>query len=133
VGPSSPSLSGQCRPEGTTQGASCDPAHTTAPDCESRVGLTCEGSPPTCQQTTLTASGHACGTIGEQSVGCQRGACALPNGQSAGICMTWAAVDESCDTQLGPGCLAPARCITTNGTTGPGTCLLPADSLCTSP
>jgi hypothetical protein len=120
-----------CAPDGTTSGATCDPQHVTAPDCDARLGLTCEGSPPTCQQSPLAGDGAACGAVGEQFVSCQRGACALPEGQSAGVCQGWAPVDESCDTQLGPDCQAPARCITTNGNPGPGTCLLPADSLCT--
>lgn len=129
LGQTPAALSGQCIPEGTTPGAACDPLHQTAPDCEERIGLVCEGSPPACGQLTLAGNGDACGTVGQQVVGCEDGSCSL--GTQTNVCQGWAAVDLNCDTQVGPGCQGPARCITTNGIPGPGTCLLPADSLCT--
>jgi len=131
---STATASGTCQNALTTVGAACG---GTMPGCDNNIGLHCDGpagTGKTCMTTALVGDGMPCGTMGDGSfVQCQQGDCytatGLITGGQQGTCKADASDGAACDTNLGPGCTPPARCITTSGTTA-GTCTIPLGSTC---
>lgn len=135
VGASStdPTKVGVCTLTSTAVGASCG---STNPGCESNLGLACLGltGAKTCQPIAYVQAGAACGTLADGSrAECIDGDCFTATGPAAstdlGICKAQAADGSACDSQLGPLCLAPARCAYT-GTGTAGICTVPLASPC---
>jgi hypothetical protein len=127
---SDPSKTGTCTATATTVGAPCG---GTNPACEGNLGLTCLGSggARTCQAIAYVRAPSACGTLSDGSrADCIAGDCFTATGPAAltatnATCIAKALEGAACDTQTGPLCLSPARCVTAgNGTTN-GTCLVP--------
>lgn len=91
------------------------------------------GAPP-------TPSGTPCGQLADGTrVGCVAGDCytatGLATGSDLGSCQPFAHDDDACDTVLGPGCMAPARCVVSGGGDGgtAGKCTIPVATACPSP
>jgi hypothetical protein len=112
------------------------PCGSTNPACENNLGLACVGptGAKTCQPITYVEVGAACGTLADGSrAGCANGDCFTATGPAAatdlGVCMANARGGAPCDSQLGPLCLAPARCVHAGGGTA-GVCTVPLASMC---
>jgi hypothetical protein len=124
---------GTCSTSLTTAGAAC--GGTTMMGCDTTQGLACLGAvgKKSCAAITYVAGGMPCGLVSMDSfVGCLNGSCytatGIATGTEQGTCKTTAADGAACDTVLGPGCLSPARCITSGGTAG--TCTVPDGHKC---
>jgi hypothetical protein len=123
---------GKCMAAPTTAGAACDPTQQTAPGCERQAGLFCNTMSKTCTALAFGNDGDTCGVGSDGNftdckqgdcIGFTLGAMAMP-----GQCKAKAAEGDGCDTTFGPFCLAPAKCVTTNGTAG--TCTLADGNMC---
>jgi hypothetical protein len=133
--------SGTCQAQGQKVGASCDPSHETAADCDSTLELYCDAVKAnktfhTCLQAAKAGPGKPCGTVNGVYTQCT-GASVCEKLASTGdagttsVCVARAADGASCDTVTGPACMAPARCIGTQldgGTSGK--CTLPDTTPC---
>ena len=146
---------GTCETAGTRAGVACG---GTMPGCDPTRGLACSGpsGSKVCTQigfagtipgpdggvtanedggaTGPTPDGTPCGQLDDGSrVGCVAGGCYTTTGPASGsdlgACKPHAPDGAACDTLLGPGCLAPARCVTAAGGTS-GTCVVPTAALC---
>lgn len=135
VGASStdPSKPGVCTVTSTSEGIACGGGN---PPCEGNVGLACLGAngAKTCQRVAYARAPAACGAVGDERAACINADCFTATGPAGSAdtdatCVAQAADGNACDTQVGPLCLPPARCVTTPGTTV-GTCIVPAASLC---
>ncbi len=125
---------GTCMAAAATAGAACDPTSRTAPGCDRAIGLFCNATSKTCTAVTYAASGAACGVNASGDlVDCSAGVCYGSviggNMPMMGVCKGDAPDGSACDTANGPGCIAPARCVTANGSTA-GTCTLADASKC---
>jgi hypothetical protein len=133
VGDSAPKT-GVCTLTSSALGAACG---GTNPACESNLGLACLGAAgaKTCQQVAYVRAPGACGALPDGSrAECINADCFTANGPAAAtdtdaICKAQVADGQACDTQLGPLCLAPARCVTSVGATA-GLCTVPSATLC---
>jgi hypothetical protein len=134
---------GMCQTAGTMVGATCDRAHKTAPGCNADMGLVCIPagagmSTGTCQAITLAAANAPCGNIGAMPItgyaSCEAGGlCVVATaGAAMGTCMAPAMDGAACnpDPTVGPGCLAPAKCIPTSDAGTAGTCVVPNAQTC---
>jgi hypothetical protein len=129
------SMPGTCQNALTTAGEAC--GGTALPGCDGNVGLHCGGPSGTgksCETITFANDGMACGTMGDGSfVQCIKGDCYTATGPISGgqqgTCKADALDGAACDTNLGPGCTAPARCVTAAGSTA-GTCTVPLGPPC---
>jgi hypothetical protein len=114
---------GICTATTPTEGASCGGPMP----CDNTMGLLCANK--MCTEIPYVANGMPCGWKSDGSFGarCAGGSCYTSTGPIAfgqgGSCKAHAADGAACDTLLGPTCMTPARCVTTNGTAG--TCMLP--------
>ncbi|HEX5271314.1 MAG TPA: hypothetical protein VFW33_12530 [Gemmataceae bacterium] len=86
-----------------------------------------------------TPAGTLCGQLADgMRVGCVAGGCytatGLAGGSDLGGCKPFANDDDACDTVLGPGCMAPARCVVSGGGDGgtAGKCTVPVATACPS-
>jgi hypothetical protein len=132
---SSTDASRVCQTAVSTAGASCG---GKLPGCDATLGLYCSGPQgnKTCTLATFADPGMACGSMSDGSrVECRAGNCygqsGPVTGADTGICkgsVRETAADPSCDTLLGPSCMAPAHCVTTNDTSG--TCQLSTGTAC---
>lgn len=134
VGTLSMGASGTCMAAGNTVGAACDPTSRTAPGCDRSIGLFCNATSKTCTAVTFAANGAACGVGSDGNlIDCIAGVCygSVIGGTMPmmGTCKANAADGAACDTTNGPGCIAPARCVTASGSTA-GTCTLSDASKC---
>ena len=125
---------GTCMASVSMAGAACDPTLRTAPSCDRTVGLFCNATSKTCTTITYAASGGACGLGSDGNfIDCTGGICfgSVTGGPNPmmGACKADAADGAACDTANGPGCIAPAKCVTTAGSTA-GTCTLADASKC---
>jgi hypothetical protein len=132
---STATTTGTCQPAGTTVGAPCG---GTMPGCDGSLGLYCAGASgsKTCAAMTFVGDGQACGLMTNGTrVGCSAGDCYTAGGLAAasemGNCKAHVDAPNACDSVLGPGCLAPARCVIT-GTGSAGTCVVPTADMCPS-
>jgi len=113
-------------------GAACG---TNTSNCDGMQGLYCGGTKGarTCMGVSYAAAGAACGMLADGTHAmCIAGDCyangGLATGTDAGTCTGFAGDGQPCDAELGPTCLAPARCVTTNGSKG--VCTLPLGASC---
>lgn len=120
-------VEGVCQPLGESLGASCDATSRTAPGCDATVGLFCDSVSKVCEAVTTTSAGGDCGTLdaGTRRVVCGNASVCENTVRGAGTCVARAADDSACDTELGPSCTPPARCVTAAGSSA-GTCRLPS-------
>lgn len=121
---------GVCTSSALALGAACG---GTNPACEGNLGLACLGAAgaKTCQQVAYVRAPAACGTLADGSrAECIDADCFTAVAtDTSGTCIAQAADGAACDTQLGPLCLAPARCVTPIGATT-ATCVVPSATLC---
>ena len=134
VGTLAMGATGTCMPAATTAGASCDPTSRSAPGCDRSVGLFCNATSKTCTVITFAANGAACGVGSDGNlIDCSGGVCygSMLGGPTPtmGTCKADAPDGAACDSANGPGCVAPARCVTGAGSTA-GTCTLPDGAKC---
>ena len=119
---------GTCQTAVAVAGMPCDPLSQTSPACARGRGLTCDPTSKTCVAINYAAAGAACGVVNGLFIGCGAGGGCYPIGGMSQTCAASAADGAACDTVAGPGCLAPAKCVTTGSATA-GTCQLPPCSL----
>jgi hypothetical protein len=100
--------------------------------CDGTRGLHCSDTNGTeaCIAFSYAGDGMPCGTLPDGSFAeCTAGTCYTADGpftssaSPTGTCKAFAADGDACDTNDGPLCLSPARCVT-NGTTV-GVCTVP--------
>ena len=126
--------SGTCTTAVNTAGAACDPTLRTGPTCDRSLGLFCNATSKTCTAITFAATGSACGVGSDGNlIDCSAGNCygSVVGGTAPmmGSCKADAADGAACDSSAGPACVAPARCVTTAGSTA-GTCMLSDATKC---
>jgi hypothetical protein len=145
---------GSCQTAGTQVGQACG---GTIPGCDPTLGLYCGGATgaKTCQLVVYggagpdggasgadagTASGGAtptgtpCGVLADGThVGCVAGGCYTATGPATGsdlgTCFPFAADHAACDSNLGPDCMLPDRCVASGAGTA-GSCLIPDATTC---
>jgi hypothetical protein len=130
-----PTKAGVCTTNATSIGAACG---GTNPACDGTIGLTCLGPAgnKTCQPIAYVQAGAACGTLADGSrASCTISDCFTATGPAAttdtnATCVARAVDGAPCNTQIGPLCLSPARCVLTGSGTTSGTCVVPTASLC---
>ena len=113
---------GTCEPQVGTLGSACDSRRQTGASCEGIQNLACVGprASQTCQAILFAGPGESCGYNADAGTFTQcSGAGACINADGGRTCVAPAADDAACDTQFGPPCLPPARCI--NGGVDSGT------------
>jgi hypothetical protein len=121
---------GTCKQKGQTVGAACDPKSVTAPICDANQGLFCNNMTNQCAAQTYGNDGQTCGNTGTADVVCNAGgSCINPGSGSGAACVAAADAGASCDTAMGPPCLAPARCVVSPGGTS-GMCMTLDGSMC---
>jgi hypothetical protein len=90
----------------------------------------------TCQPIAYVQAGQTCGTLADGSrAECTISDCFTATAPAAitdtgATCVARAADGATCDTQVGPLCLTPARCVLTGSGATTGKCVVPAASLC---
>ncbi len=111
-----------CQASAASVGSSCGAG---TPGCDGMLGLYCSGTKGArvCAAVSYAADGAACGTLADGShVECIAGDCYTESGAAGaadlGICKGFASDGQACDTDLGPTCLSPARCVTASGHLG---------------
>jgi hypothetical protein len=124
---------GTCQGAGTVVGAPCG---GSMPGCDGTLGLYCAGpaGSKSCAAMALVGDGQPCGVLADGShVGCAAGDCYTATGLAGtgamGVCKAAVDAPAACDTMLGPGCLAPARCVVSGSATA-GTCVVPVGTSC---
>ena len=129
----STSTPGTCQAAIETAGMACG---GTMPGCDGTNGLFCGGpsGTKTCMAITYVGDNIPCGDLSSTShAECTAGGCYTSTGPAGagetGTCKSDAADGTACDTVLGPGCITPARCVTT-GDASAGTCTIPLGSTC---
>jgi hypothetical protein len=121
---------GTCKTAGSIVGAQCDPKHETDPGCDPNAGLYCDSTSKTCRAITYVTSG-ACGFVNGATVACTLAStCFGAQGQTPGTCKPNASDLMPCDTQAGPSCIPPARCVTGGPSATVGVCQLPDPTKC---
>lgn len=135
---------GSCVASATTVGAACDPKRDTGVSCQGTLGLYCAPD-ATCQPEIVANAGQACGRLAVVDAGappdggggksfnvatCAAGGACVPAGNASGTCSAPAADGSACDREIGPPCLAPARCVVTTDGGSAGTCVLPGTATC---
>jgi hypothetical protein len=105
--------------------------------CDGTFGLSCTGTvgSKTCTAIVFGGDGTACGLMADGTRGgCKAGGCYTTTGlagpEEAGTCRADAADGSPCDSVLGPGCQAPARCVVVDDAGTAGTCLVPDATTC---
>jgi hypothetical protein len=111
-----------CQAAGASVGAPCG---TGTSGCDGQLGLYCGGTKGArvCAAVGYATDGMACGMLADGShVQCVAGDCYTATGLAAatdlGTCKAFAADGMACDSDLGPTCSSPARCVTSNGSVG---------------
>jgi hypothetical protein len=131
--PTNPTM-GMCVAAINTAGAACDPIQRTMAGCDRNMGLFCNTTSKSCTAITYAADGAACGIGSDGSlVDCANGTCfgstIIGANPTMGTCKANAADGAACDTNNGPDCLSPARCVTASGSST-GTCELADGKAC---
>ena len=122
---------GICQAAGSTPGAQCDPQRHSAPACDPDLGLYCNGTSKTCVALTYTVADGQCGFVNPVVAACTNAStCFGAQGQTPGLCVANAGDGMPCDTQAGPSCLPPARCVTGGSAVTSGTCQQPDAAAC---
>jgi hypothetical protein len=112
-------IGGTCQTPGAV-GATC----AAQTDCDLDHGVYCDVATSKCAQEQTAPAGQSCGVVNSALVLCSAAAsCILPDGGTQGTCLAPAMDGASCDTMMGPGCMAGAAC------TG-GSCKVPDYSGC---
>ena len=123
-------VKGSCVADATAAGSKCDPAKK-GPDCDHSYGLYCDALSLTCVAATYVAAGGMCGLVDNGIVGCLAGGqCVIPAGAKEGVCVAPAKDGAACDSDIGPPCLGPAKCIPAADGGTAGVCTLPDPSTC---
>ncbi|HXQ22796.1 MAG TPA: hypothetical protein VN812_14050 [Candidatus Acidoferrales bacterium] len=123
---------GTCQTAAATLGAACAPKPTGA-GCDPNAGLYCDSTTHTCLAATSVTAGAQCGFVNPGVAACtDASTCFGAQGQTPGTCKANAADGMPCDTQAGPSCIPPARCVTGGPTVTTGTCELPDPNKCKS-
>jgi hypothetical protein len=130
IAPGGVGTAGTCQTAGVQVGAACDGSLKTGPSCDNALGLYCDGKTKQCAQTAYATGETACGysvdagTLVECTAGsCENGACAA-RATDNGACV----VSDGGAATPSAGCLPPARCVATSGTSG--TCQVVTASNC---
>jgi hypothetical protein len=126
---------GTCQMGGSAPGVPCG-AGQAMTACDNSLALYCAGPTggKTCMPIVFVGNGMSCGLLADGSrTDCIAGDCytttGIATGTTVGTCKSFVPETAACDTVLGPGCLAPARCVVAAGGTT-GTCVVPVASMC---
>ncbi len=127
---------GVCTAINQALGSTCG-GGTPNPACDAGQGLACAGptGSKTCQEVAYVLAPGPCGALADgSSAACIAGDCFTATGPAASTatdasCVAKADDGAACDTQLGPLCQTPARCVAASGSTQ-GTCVFPDATLC---
>jgi hypothetical protein len=120
-----------CVPAGTVVGASCESAHATMPGCDPDSALVCDPMNKICATSIYAGAGQPCGLVGTNIVLCHAASlCFGAQGKTPGTCKAYALEGQACDTDAGPTCMAPARCILSGAAGTAGTCQLATAATC---
>jgi hypothetical protein len=112
----------QCESLGTTVGAACTDKNMVNPDCDRRLGLTCDTATHQCVQDTYASTSETCGATDGGYIACEGGgACSTSSGTST--CEAPSSDNSPCDPSGAAPCLAPAVCVMMTGSSV-GTCEL---------
>jgi hypothetical protein len=125
VRPTMASTMGTCQPEATMLGAACSSRAVVAATCDGTLELFCNAMSQ-CAQSATASAGGACGVMGmaASDAVCTGGASCPAAAMAGGMrtCLAPAADGMPCDTNAGPDCLTPSRCVLTALTGTAGTC-----------
>jgi hypothetical protein len=121
---------GTCQADAEMLGGACDYKRQTGPACDANAGLYCNVTNQ-CVAIKYGPAGSVCGTpdkgmsdnVCTKAAGCYATGAGMP-----AMCMALGIEGASCDTAAGPGCVSPARCIVSGGTSG--TCMVPDPTMC---
>jgi hypothetical protein len=124
-----PKGSKTCQADIATASTTCDYNEVTTAHCDDQLGLFCDFSSKTCLSATFVADGMTCTDPSPgPTARCTDGSC-FPSG--SGTCKKDVLENTACDTQNGPVCEAPARCVgTANGSDVTGMCQVPTPMAC---
>jgi hypothetical protein len=130
-----------CQPVVATEGATCDPAHRTASDCDAALFLACNRTTLVCERRKLADLGQPCNELPDGSnATCGGGAnCVRPAvaGQRppAGTCVADAAAGLPCAPAAadGPGCQPGLRCVLDAPAAPTGRCYAQDLTMCMKP
>jgi hypothetical protein len=131
-------VGGTCEPALETAGETCG-SQNMGLGCDFAVGLWCFAPPDegaSCIDISYVGDGMPCGYVGSGVAECTNGTCYSSGGPyftytgttRTGTCKAFAADGAECDTQIGPECMAGARCVTTTRLSS-GTCVVPTPSV----
>jgi hypothetical protein len=119
-----------CQALGAAVGVACAARNDLLPDCDHRLGLTCDTGSHKCVQDTYATAGNACGPTDGGYVDCENGgACNTTGAGTDGTCEAPAADGAACDPSGAAPCLVPAVCVTMTGSSV-GTCELQNGASC---
>lgn len=96
-------------------GETCDNSGTTAPQCNSALGLWCD-STKKCAAMPLVGVGQACGFVGQDLVLCEAGGSCRWGSNGSGICVTEIAEGGACNATNKGECAVGTTCV--NGACG---------------
>lgn len=126
---------GTCQVARVNEGDPCLGA--TQPGCHGNFGISCRGPAAgrVCTRIALVDDGQACGTLADGSrADCRRGECFTATGLATtaelGTCKANVDTGGACDTNLGPSCFVPDRCVPNGASTTAGTCQTPTAGSC---
>ena len=123
--------SGKCKTAGSSVGVPCDPKRQTTAGCDPNAGLYCDTTTNTCLAITYVTAGAQCGSVNNATVACTLAStCFGAQGQTPGTCVANAVDGMPCDTQAGPSCIPPARCVSGGPSATSGVCQLPDPTKC---
>jgi hypothetical protein len=129
-----------CQAALTTAGATCDPGHRTASDCDAAAYLWCNRTTLRCERRLLVDVGAACNELGDGAFAvCRAGASCVRNRDPAtgnrptiGKCVADVGTGMVCGATSsdGSGCLAGLRCVLDSIGAVVGTCRAQDAAMC---
>ena len=93
-----------------TAPAAGEACSATPDDCDGSQGYYCSAA-AICTQVQTAMAGQPCGVSTSGITVCAPGTCQTAPGTTTGTCEAPAADGAACNTDTGPGCLAPAACV----------------------
>jgi hypothetical protein len=125
-------IPGRCEPSTPLIGGACDPTFVKGPGCDYDDGLVCNSKSRHCERLTVSPAHGPCDSNDSQYAACSTsGICTTTLPAATGVCVPAAPDGKGCSTaSTGPGCLAPARCILSSGSSISGTCQVDTGTNC---
>jgi hypothetical protein len=140
---------GTCQVPVQMMGSTCVPDRLLGPGCDDTLGLYCDPSTKQCVAYAFATDGQPCGELSGGYTICQAGTCIIPDNSGdggadagddagdggtttlkVGTCKALAMENQPCDTDGGPFCMGPSKCIYASDAGTAGTCMLADPSMC---